>query len=234
MNTVIYLLALILSIFTLYAVIPDLLLHWLGVGTHKRQNKYGVALTFDDGPNPAVTPRILDVLETHHVQATFFLVGERARKYPDLVREIIARGHSIGAHGQYHRFAWFMFPWTTWLQWEKGVATLKNITGMEVQLIRPPWGTFNLVTWCWIIIKKKRAVLWDVDGRDWQARRSPSQITARVMRGVRAGSIVLLHDAGGGPGAPENTLRALCDICRGITGNKNLPLVQLDFVNDYN
>jgi len=223
------LLMLFSSLIALYCIIPDLLLHWLGVGTCKRQGKQGVALTFDDGPNPEVTPRLLDLLAAYQVQATFFLVGERAKACPDLVREIIARGHAVGAHGQHHKFAWLMAPWSTWRQWNKSVATLKEITGKEVQLVRPPWGTFNLITWLWLVRQKKRAVLWDVDGHDWQARRRPNQITARIMRRVRPGSIILLHDAGGGPGAPENTLKALGDICRGITGEKKLPLVQLDF-----
>jgi len=72
----------------LYAVIPDLLLHRLGIGSWKRQFGPGVTLTFDDGPDPEFTPRILEVLKKYHVSATFFVVAERAEKYPDLIQQI--------------------------------------------------------------------------------------------------------------------------------------------------
>ncbi|NPV89154.1 MAG: polysaccharide deacetylase family protein [Firmicutes bacterium] len=216
-------------IYALYTVIPDLLLHRLGIGCWKRQYTPGVAITFDDGPNPEVTPQVLDVLDRAGVKAVFFLVGEKAARYPEITRSILARGHQLGAHSQYHRHAWASSPGRTWRDLDGGIRTLEQVTGETVTWFRPPWGTFNLVTWLWMRSRGKQAVLYDVDGRDWKRRNPPSSITGRILKRVRPGSIVLLHDDGGEPGAPLNTLRSLGDICRGVRELKKLPLVELAF-----
>ncbi|MDD3363571.1 MAG: polysaccharide deacetylase family protein [Syntrophomonas sp.] len=212
----------------LYTVIPDFLLHHLGVGTWKRQYTPGVTLTFDDGPTPEITPIILDVLDRHQVIATFFVIGEKALRYPELIKLIQARGHHIGAHSQQHRFAWFMSPWETWRNWEECIAALEQLTGKKVVWVRPPWGTFNLCTWLWLKIRHKQAVLWDVEGHDWLVRNNPPKINSRIIHQVKEGSIVLLHDGGGEDGAPQNTLQALDDLCRMIVKDKKLPLSELD------
>lgn len=210
-----------------YTIIPDFLLHGLGIGSWKRQYTPGVAITFDDGPDPEVTPHILDILTRYKLTATFFIIGEKAARYPDLIKLIRDRGHKIGAHSQHHRFAWFMSPWETWRDWNECIATLEHLTGGVVEWVRPPWGTFNLSTWLWVKIHHKQAVLWDVEGHDWLVRRSPEQIVSRIVKQVREGSIVVLHDGGGQEGAPQNTLRALDQLCRKVMEEKKLPLVEL-------
>jgi len=212
----------------LYTIIPDFFLHHLGMGTWKRQYTPGVTLTFDDGPNPHITPQILDILARHQVTATFFVTGDRAACYPNLIKLIQAGGHQIGAHSQRHRFAWFMSPWSTWKDWDVCIATLERLTGQQIRWIRPPWGTFNLATWVWFRIRHKQAVLWNTDGRDWRVGRSPEQINARILKRIKSGSIVLLHDAGGDEGAPQNTLRAVDQLCQAIVEDKKLPLVGLE------
>jgi len=219
----------ILALLAFYTVFPDILLHYLGVGSWRRQYTPGVAITFDDGPNPDITPQILDILARHQCQATFFIVGRRAAQYPELVQLIKSRGHRIGAHSYQHRYAWFMSPWATWRDWERSVAILEDITGEKVDWIRPPWGTFNLVTWLWLQIRHKRAVLWNVDGHDWSARTNPDMILRRILKKIGPGSIILLHDAGGDAGAPKNTLAGLDGLCRRIVEEKKLALVKLDF-----
>ena len=224
-----YLPVIIVFIGALYTVIPDIFLHRLGIGSWKCQYTPGVAITFDDGPDPETTPQILDILDDFKVKATFFITGINAIRYPDLVKEIQKRGHQIGAHSLFHRYAWFLLPMQTWREWEECISIIENLTGMEVQWVRPPWGTFNLVTWLWIKARKKKAVLWNAEGHDWQARRSPEQIASHVLCGTREGSIVVLHDAGGEKGAPKNTVRALKIICRRIIEEQKLPLVNLEF-----
>ncbi|PKM77132.1 MAG: polysaccharide deacetylase family protein [Firmicutes bacterium HGW-Firmicutes-15] len=213
----------------IYTVIPDFFLHYLGAGTWKRQYTPGVAITFDDGPDPDITPQILDILDRYQVKATFFVVGEKAATYPDLIKLIRVRGHYLGAHSQHHRFAWFMSPWETWKDWDECIATLENLTGEVVEWVRPPWGTFNLSTWFWLRIRRKHAVLWNAEGHDWQFRRNPEQIISRILNHTKEGSIVLLHDAGGEKGAPVNTLNALDLLCVKIIEDKKLPLVALEF-----
>jgi peptidoglycan/xylan/chitin deacetylase (PgdA/CDA1 family) len=213
----------------LYTVIPDLFLHRLGIGSWKRQYGPGVALTFDDGPDPEFTPRVLDILDYYNVSATFFLIGEKAKRYPDLVREILARGHKVGAHSQHHRLSWRMSPLSTWQEWQESIKTLESITGKEIQWIRPPWGTFNLALWFWMKKNKKKAILWNVKGKDWQVKRTPAEITSRILKNIKQGSILLFHDSGGEFGAPENSVQALKSICQRIIEEHKLPITPLEF-----
>lgn len=210
-----------------YIIIPDFLLRCLGIGSLKRQNTLGVAITFDDGPHPEYTPKILDILERYNVPATFFVIGENAAAYPELIKKIQEHGHRLGIHCQQHLCSWFLSPWATWRKWDEGVATLEHLTGQKVEWIRPPWGVFNLALWLWLKYRKKKVVLWNVMGYDWLAQRSPEKITKRVLNKMTEGSIVLLHDAGGQPGAPVNTICALESICQKVTVGRKLPFVSL-------
>ncbi len=220
-----------LLILTLYMFLPDLLLHRLGLGSSKRQYSSGVALTFDDGPDPAYTPRILDVLAQYQVPATFFVVGEKVAKYPEIIQRIQAEGHQLGIHCHRHLHAWLLKPRETWKLWDEGVDTLERLTGQRVEWIRPPWGTFNLSLWYWTRWNKRRAVLWSVEGHDWLAIRSPRQIAERILRKTKPGTIIVLHDSGGEKGAPENTLQALTVLCQKIIHEQKLPIVPLEFPN---
>ncbi len=211
-----------------YIIIPNLVLRCMGIGSWKRQYTTGVAVTFDDGPHPDYTPKVLDILERYKVPATFFVVGENAAAYPELIKEIQGHGHHLGMHCQQHLCSWFLDPWATWRKWDEGVATLERLTGQKVELIRPPWGVFNLALWLWLKFRKKKAVLWNVEGYDWLVQRSPEQIAKKVLKNTREGSIVLLHDAGGQQGAPKNTIRALESICRKVQVEKKLSFVSLD------
>lgn len=212
-----------------YMLIPDLFLHRLGIGSRKRQYTPGVALTFDDGPDPEITRKVLQVLERENIQAVFFLTGEKALRHPDVVREIAAQGHQIGAHSLDHRYAWLQTPVQTWRQWNECLKILEEIIGEKVQWIRPPWGTFNLTTWLWLKKNRRTAVLWNVEGHDWLTKRTPEEIAKSIVNKVREGSIIVMHDCGGQPGAPQNSLQALEIICRQIVEERMLPWVKLGF-----
>lgn len=212
-----------------YTVIPDLFLHRLGIGSWKRQYTPGVALTFDDGPDPMYTPRILEVLARNNVRATFFLVGAKAAAFPWLTKEILAQGHQLGLHSRNHHYAWFSSPWTTWREWEAAADEVEKIAGQQVDWVRPPWGTFNLATWLWVKKRHKRIVLWNNEGHDWQVRYSAQQIAQRIVKKAKPGEIIVLHDSGGEAGAPENTLQALEIICQQLKSKKKLPIVPLEF-----
>ncbi len=222
------LMILIVFVAAIYTVIPDLFLHRLGIGSWKRHYGPGVAITFDDGPDENFTPRVLDILDYHKVSATFFLVGEKAKRYPHLVEQILLRGHMIGAHSQHHRFSWKMSPLATWKEWQETINTLESLTGHEIRWIRPPWGTFNLALWVWMKKHKKKAILWSAKGNEWQVKYTPLQITLRILKNIKQGSIILLHDSGGEPGAPENSIRALDMICQRIIEEFKLPIAPLE------
>lgn len=213
----------------LYTVIPDVFLHRLGIGSWKRQFSPGVVLTFDDGPDPEVTPKILKILEEHGVQAVFFLVGQRAQLYPELVKRIVAEGHRVGVHSQTHRYAWLQNPRQTWREWEEGAEILENLTGAPVVWIRPPWGTFNLVTWLWLKQRRKRAILWNTEGQEWKSGRSPAQVLDRLLAKADEGSIIVLHDGGSSLGEREYVVPIVEALCERLVVERKLSWTALQF-----
>ncbi|WP_088188346.1 polysaccharide deacetylase family protein [Desulfosporosinus sp. FKA] len=213
----------------IYTIVPDLFLHRWGIGSWRRQFSPGVTLTFDDGPDPMITPRLLETLKRHKISATFFVIAEKAAQYPELIQQMAEEGHQIGVHSFSHRYAWFTSPRKTVQEWTDSVRVLEQILGQKITWMRPPWGTFNLVTWLWLKRHHMRAVLWNVEGHDWEVRRSPEVIASRIMKKVNEGSIVVMHDSGGESGAPENTLAALDLLAERIPRDLKLPFVPLDF-----
>jgi Predicted xylanase/chitin deacetylase len=224
-----WLLSLILGGVAVYTVIPDLFLHRLGLGSWKRQYTPGVALTFDDGPDPDFTPRILEILKKHQVHAVFFVVAESAQRYPELLHRIQEEGHQIGVHSLNHRYAWFTSPWKTLKEWTESVRCLELLTGSKISWMRPPWGTFNLMTWWWSKRNKMRAVLWNAEGHDWVVKRTPGEMTQRILKDIDEGTIVVMHDGGGVHEAHENSVLALDQLCDRIIKERKLPIVPLEF-----
>lgn len=210
-----------------YTLIPDLFLHHLGIGSYKGHLGPGTVLTFDDGPDPVYTPALLDLLDCRGIKAVFFLVGEKARAHPELVTEILGRGHQIGLHGQVHQHAWLMGPVRTWQLWDQGKAELERLSGRPVEWVRPPWGVFNLVTWLWFRRRRLKAVLWTAEGRDWRER-DPHKINGRILRRIDEGSILDLHDQGRKKiNAPRHMLWALEEILDRLEGEEQIPVVPL-------
>jgi peptidoglycan/xylan/chitin deacetylase (PgdA/CDA1 family) len=167
-----------------------------------------VALSFDDGPDPAATPRVLDRLAARSVHATFFLVGERAAACPGLVRAIAAAGHEIGSHGLRHRNAWILGPAATREEVLGGVARLADILGTVPRLYRPPWGLVNAETLRTVRRAGLRIVLWSLQPEGLRPVAAAAQLRYCAAR-LRAGAIVDLHDAPGLAGAPERCLALL-------------------------
>lgn len=213
----------------LYTVVPDLLLHRLGVGSWRRQFSPGVVLTFDDGPDPEVTPKVLDILKKYQVPAVFFVVGEKVRAYPELIKRLIAEGHRVGVHSQSHRYAWFVPPWQTWREWDEGAKTLETLTGTTVDWMRPPWGTFNLATWLWLKRRGKKAILWNVDGQEWKRGRSETQVLERLVSKAKEGAIIVLHDGGRFIGERKFIVPILETLCQRIVKERKLPWRALEF-----
>jgi len=152
-----------------------------------------MALTFDDGPNPAVTPPLLDLLDRHGVRATFFVIGEFVRAVPALAREISARGHVLGNHTQTHPRLTFCSPSRMREELDRCDEAIDTAAGGRPRWMRPPFG-FRSPMLDGIARKSGRAgvVMWSASARDWKPQRAESVIER--LRRVRGGDVVLLHD----------------------------------------
>jgi len=156
-----------------------------------------VALTFDDGPSPVYTPQVLAVLAQNNVAATFFLIGQQAAAYPDLVRREAAAGNAVEVHSWSHPDLNWLSPAQIAAQLENTCQVINDALGMhEVAFFRPPYGDVNNTVLAVARQLGLTAVMWDVDPRDW-ARPGISAIINRVLAQVHNGSIILLHDGGG-------------------------------------
>lgn len=156
----------------------------------------GVALTFDDGPDPEHTRRVLDVLDKAGAKATFFVIGRKAEKHPELVKEIVARGHEVGVHGYAHDRL-FALRGTNRVRkdLEKAKKVLAEILGEAPDLFRPPIGHTNPTIARVAEELDLVTVGWSVGARDGIASAKPDDVVARVAEGLEDGAIVLMHDA---------------------------------------
>lgn len=164
-----------------------------------------VALTFDDGPSPAWTGRVLRVLEKEGVRGTFFVVGRQARRHAAIVERASAAGHLVGSHGLTHARFSRLSAARVRSEVLGSWRLLRDAAGVTSRWVRPPYGAMNDAAWREIHRLGAQVVLWDVDPRDWE-RPGPRTIAKRVVARVRPGSIVLLHDGGGDR---SQTVRAL-------------------------
>jgi peptidoglycan/xylan/chitin deacetylase (PgdA/CDA1 family) len=156
----------------------------------------GVVLTFDDGPHPRWTRAVLDVLASRGAKATFFVVGRKAEEHPDVVRAIVAQGHSVGLHSYAHdRLLSLRTERRVRADLERGIAVLAGIVGSRPSLFRPPVGHTNPNIARVAADLDLTVVAWTVRGLDGLAGARPADVAARIDRGLRDGAIVLLHDA---------------------------------------
>lgn len=171
---------------------------FIGSVVSVRTDRNHVVLTYDDGPEPGGTDRILEVLRKREVSATFFILVGRARKFPSLLGEIVAAGHETALHGLDHR-ALTTFGYRDALRrTADGRAELEDLTGRQVVWFRPPYGRQTPLTWH----ASRRAglvpVLWGPTTWDWRDI-SQAERVASALRGAEAGSILLAHDGHAGP-----------------------------------
>jgi peptidoglycan-N-acetylglucosamine deacetylase len=160
-----------------------------------RRSSKEIALTFDDGPNDPHTLALLDVLAKHNVHATFFVIGKYVRQRPDIVREIVARGHIVGNHTFTHPLL-TLEPARRIRDEIKNCRTaIEDAIGQHSNLFRPPWGgrrpgIFRIVRELGL-----EPVMWNITGYDWNPT-SAEFIQRKVFPNIRGGDVVLLHDGG--------------------------------------
>ncbi|MDD6822918.1 MAG: polysaccharide deacetylase family protein [Paraprevotella sp.] len=170
---------------------PAVFLRWIYPHALWRMDKRekAVYLTFDDGPIPEATPFIRDTLERYGAKATFFMVGENARKYPHLLAEVKARGHRIGNHTNNHIGG---FRWWSWLYLANVVEANKVL---HTNLFRPPHGWMKMMQYRVLRHCGFRVVMWDVVTRDYSRRLTAEDVLNNVRRYTRPGSIITFHDS---------------------------------------
>jgi peptidoglycan/xylan/chitin deacetylase (PgdA/CDA1 family) len=173
-----------------------------------RSNRHHIALSFDDGPDPASTPHFLDLLADHEVRATFFLLGAHAAREPGLVRDLADAGHEVAVHGWTHECLALVPPRRLTAELTRTREVLEDTTDAAVRWYRPPYGVLTAAG-VWAARRAGlQTVLWSAWGVDWSAGATPSTIVHRVSRAVRPGGTVLLHDTDR-TSAPDSWRRTL-------------------------
>jgi peptidoglycan-N-acetylglucosamine deacetylase len=154
-----------------------------------------VALTFDDGPDPAWTPRFLDLLAARSTRATFFLLGSMTERAPGLAARIAAAGHEIGVHGYDHRYLVLRGPRATLADLRRATDVIAAATGTAPRLFRPPYGVLSGAGLAAACRTGLTPVLWTSWGREWTPGSTPESVFATLRATVRGGATVLLHDS---------------------------------------
>lgn len=153
-----------------------------------------IALTIDDGPDPLVTPQVLDILDQHHARATFFCIGEKAARYPDLCRDIARRGHTIENHTQHHsHYFALMGMQDLTRELQTAQQTLAALSGVPPLFFRAPAGIRNPLLEPVLAKLGLQLASWSVRGFDTR-RGDAAQVKNRLLKQLRAGAILLMHD----------------------------------------
>ena len=171
---------------------------WLGPNwTHlpaRSAERGDIAITIDDGPDPEVTPRVLEVLATFEARASFFCVGERVSRYPDIAREIVRRGHSVENHSQRHRHSFSLLgPRGMAAEIEAAQQSIARVTGQSPRFFRAPAGLRNPFLEPILERLKLRLASWTRRGFD-TVNADPEDVYRRLERSLAGGDILLLHD----------------------------------------
>src|ERR1035437_5170220 len=172
--------------------------HWLGPNWTRlpatATARHEIALTIDDGPDPVVTPQVLDMLDRYAAQATFFCIGEKAARYPDLCREILRRGHAVENHSQYHRHHFSLLGCAGFMrELQTAQDTLTNITGQRPLFFRAPAGLRNPFLDPVLARLDLRLASWSARGFDTRVG-DAARVNNKLLGDLRAGAILLLHD----------------------------------------
>jgi len=156
-------------------------------GTH-------LAMTFDDGPHPTLTPRLLDILKERGIKATFYVIGKNVATYPEIVQRMVAEGHEIGNHTYNHPSLTKVSPSKLAEEIQQANAAIEQAVGIKPATMRPPYGATNAA-----VTKRLNeefgfsVIMWSVDPQDWKIRKA-SHVSSHIIQNSASGSIVLAHD----------------------------------------
>ena len=180
-------LMLLLRLFTL-STLADIKVY-RSAETDKKQ----IALTFDDGPHPRLTPRILEILARYNVPATFFMVGQNVLNYPDAARQVIQAGHEVGNHTFTHPHIAGLNEQAIMDEIGKCEDALEELCEYRPHLLRTPQGALTPSLERCLLHEDYILVLWSLDTRDWD-NKSTACVVEAVLNRVQAGDIILMHD----------------------------------------
>ncbi|MBP3322496.1 MAG: polysaccharide deacetylase family protein [Clostridia bacterium] len=172
-----------------------------------RTDGQSIALTFDDGPHGEYTEQILDILAEYGVKATFFVIGENAQLYPELILRMKEEGHAVGNHTYCHRLSCRQSAEEFLGELKRTQSILKDL-GVKDPLFRPPGGEYDDKVLSAAQSLDYDIILWTVDTRDWRCP-STEQITKGVLDSVKSGDIVLMHDYVWGESNTPEALRQI-------------------------
>lgn len=223
-------LLLIMFILVIYMIIPYILTAGFGIGVVKRkEDSSKIAFTFDDGPNPIYTPQLLDLLKEYNIKATFFVLGAKAEKNPEIILRMHNEGHLIAIHNFVHKSNWVMSPWNIRRQLKKSAFIVEEIIGVNPVYYRPPWGLMNVFDF--FLLKQYKIILWSVMAEDWRSKGGSEKVKNQLLRKIKTGDVILLHDCGETLGAdydaPMNTIKALSEVLKEMDHRK-LSCVRID------
>ena len=196
---------------------------------HGPVRDHAVALTFDDGPDPVFTPRVLDILAQFGVRGTFFVIGKRAEQHPEIIRAIAEAGHEVGNHTYTHRPLWLLSPRRTREEIDRCTHVLTTILGKPPRYFRPPWGQSNIAAVRHSVRIRQQRVLWSLRGEGWLPLARPEMIVRTVARRLHPGAIIDLHDGDGFARTPPRLVTALPGLLRLLQerGYRSLTLSEL-------
>jgi peptidoglycan-N-acetylglucosamine deacetylase len=162
-----------------------------GTVTHVSTQDKVASLTFDDGPDPKCTPKILDILRENGAKGTFFVVGEQAKRYPELISRIVAEEHALGNHTWDHS----SLPLLTMREVRDELDDCRQAIGIDdVTLFRAPYGHMSVAAGIQALLSGYRVIGWNIAAQDWTGDNADT-LAGRVIREMQPGSIVLFHDA---------------------------------------
>lgn len=187
-------------------VLPEDLIMWHG----SKKVGNNIAITFDDGPNPIYTEKIINTLQEYKIKATFFLLGSEIEKYPNIVKCLISSGHSIGNHTYSHRYNTKICRNDLILQIQKTQTIIKQTTGIISKIFRPPHGHVSISGLKYCRKNNLFTILWSIDSTDYKKADTKLILEAVNQCTVKPGDIILFHDDN------EYTLEALPIIIEGL------------------
>ena len=172
-----------------YIGLPYTLVQYLGLGTLRagHLDRSQLALTFDDGPHPIYTPRILDALAAAQMQATFFVLLKPAQRHPAILRRILAEGHQIGVHAAQHQHAWSQWPHLAYTDFLRARKGLEALIGQPIHLARPPHGAYTAANLLGLRRAGLTPVHWSLEGGDWQKGMTPQRLRQRLRQRWQGG-----------------------------------------------
>lgn len=172
------------------------------------KNSGKIFLTFDDGPDPINTKKILDLLKKYNIKVTFFVIGENAKNNKEIIETMILEGHKVSTHGNLHLHPWKVLPWRAMIDLYRGKKILRSY-GINNLYTRPPFGKLNFFTMIYLWISHLKFIHWNIDTLDYKRTDAP-QLGEYLKQKIDVGKIILLHDGRrAGASSGETTVKGL-------------------------